>query len=225
MNKTVLIVAAHPDDEVLGCGGTIARHAAEGDVVHVVFMADGEGARPGHPDDAIAKRQVAASKALKIMGGSEVSFLGFMDNSLDVCTLLDLIKPLERIIVKIQPHIVYTHHHGDLNIDHELTHRAVMTACRPRPGNTIEEIYCFEIVSSTEWNTPGLRPFTPMRFVDITRHLETKIRALEVYAAEMQEFPHARSVENVRAIAAYRGASVGFAAAEAFCVARIVLTG
>jgi LmbE family N-acetylglucosaminyl deacetylase len=223
MNKTVLVVAAHPDDEVLGCGGTIARHAGEGDAVHVVFLADGEGARGSARAkvDALAGRESAAAAALRILGAAAPIFLGLEDNRLDAYPLLDVVRPVEAVVAALAPDVVYTHHGGDLNIDHELAHRAVMTACRPLPGSAVREIYTFEVVSSTEWGSPGVCQFTPQLYVDVTAQIALKRRALEAYRAEMREAPHPRSFENVAALAAYRGASVGVAAAEAFMVMRV----
>jgi LmbE family N-acetylglucosaminyl deacetylase len=221
MNKTVLVVAAHPDDEVLGCGGTIARHVAEGDAVHVVFLSDGEGARQGAAPDATARREDDAATALRILGAAAPIFLGLEDNRLDAYALLDIVRPLEKVVAALTPDVVYTHHCGDLNIDHRLAHRAVMTACRPLPGSPAKEIYSFEVVSSTEWGSPGVRDFTPQMYVDVSAYIALKQQALEAYREEMRAAPHARSVENLAALAAYRGASVGVPAAEAFMVMRV----
>jgi len=222
MSKTILVVAAHPDDEVLGCGGTIARHAAEGDTVHVVFIADGEGARTGAAANAALAREKAAIAALSILGAATPIFLGLEDNQLDAYRLLDIVRPVESVITEVAPDVVYTHHGGDLNIDHELTHRAVMTACRPLPGSPAREIYSFEVVSSTEWNSARGRDFIPQLYVDVTAYMSTKRLALDAYREEMRPVPHARSIENVDALATFRGASVGVGAAEAFMVMRVL---
>lgn len=221
MNKTVLVVAAHPDDEVLGCGGTIARHAAEGCRVYVVFLADGEGARKNAVPEAAAEREGSAATALQILGARPPIFLGLEDNRLDAYPLLEIVQLVEKVVADLKPDIVYTHHGGDLNIDHELTHRAVMTACRPLPGSAASEIYTFEVVSSTEWGSPGVHHFAPQMYVDISSYMAQKTLAMEAYLEEMRTTPHARSFENVAALASYRGASVGVALAEAFMVMRI----
>lgn len=221
MNKIILVVAAHPDDEVLGCGGTIARHAAEGDIVHVVFLTDGEGARQGVAPDATTRREGDAAMALRILGAAAPIFLGLEDNRLDAYALLDIVRPVEKVVAALAPDVIYTHHGGDLNIDHQLAHRAVMTACRPLPGSPTREIYSFEVVSSTEWGSPGVRDFTPQMYVDVSAYMALKQQALGVYHEEMRTAPHARSVENLAALATYRGASVGVAAAEAFMVMRV----
>lgn len=221
MNKTVLVVVAHADDEALGCGGTIARHVAAGDHVHVIFVADGVTSRLGAGGEEQARRQQAAENARKVLGISEISFLGFADNRLDSLPLLDIVQPLELCINKLAPKIVYTHHYGDLNVDHRVTHQAVMTACRPLPDATVREILTFEVMSSTEWSSVGWAPFLPNLFVNISAaQLEVKMRALEAYGLEMRDSPHSRSLEHMRCLAQHHGNCVGFDAAEAFMVIR-----
>ncbi len=220
MNKSVLVIAAHADDEALGCGGTIAKHAAAGDTVDVVFVADGVTSRAGAGDGEIVRRQQATENARKILGIKSTVFLGLPDNRLDSLALLDIVQPIESIVSKLSPEIIYTHQCGDLNIDHRLVHQAVMTACRPLPGCPVREILAFEVMSSTEWSGAGLLPFTPNLFVDISRHIDAKMRALEAYAFEMRVAPHSRSVEHLRHLAQHRGSCVGVEAAEAFMVMR-----
>lgn len=220
MAYTVLVVAAHPDDEVLGCGGTMARHAAEGDEVHVIFMADGVTSRDtGHGENQ-KRRNEAADKSCRLLGVKAVHYLNFPDNRMDSLPLLDIVRPLETLISNIHPNIVYTHHIGDLNVDHRITHQAVMTACRPIPGQTVVQIFSFEVLSSTEWQTPFLLPFSPNRFVNISKYLDLKRSALQAYAEELRPQPHSRSAENVMQLAHYRGNCVGHIAAEAFIVVR-----
>jgi len=222
MNKTVLVVAAHADDEALGCGGTIAKHATEGDQVHVVFVADGVTSRNGAEPTDLLQRQQATERARCILGISSITFLNLPDNRLDGLPLLDVVQPLEALIGNLAPDIVYTHHYGDLNVDHRIVHKAVMTACRPMPGSTVREIFAFEVMSSTEWASPGLAPFLPNFFVDITAQLESKMQALEAYMLEMRTSPHSRSLEHMRCLAEHRGFCVGSAAAEAFMVMRVL---
>lgn len=222
MTKTVLVVAAHSDDEALGCGGTIARHVAEGDSVYAVFIADGVSSRVGANDDELGIRNQAAESARQILGITRNYFLGLPDNRLDSLPLIDVIQPLERIISEVEPQIIYTHHHGDLNVDHRVTHQAVMTACRPTPGSSVKEIYTFQVLSSTEWNTPGISTFAANSIVDITNYLSVKEAALQAYAVEMRPYPHSRSIENVMALARYTGATNGLMAAEAFVQIRAI---
>ena len=215
--KRVMVIAAHPDDEVLGCGGTIARHVKEGDEVHLVFMTDGIGARSNiTSDDDKQNRNKAACLASDLMGVISVDFLDFPDNEMDTVSLLDVVKPIEKFINKYLPQVIYTHHLGDLNIDHQVTHKAVVTACRPQPGVCVNEIYTFEVLSSTEWQTAGYLPFMPNVFVDISDYIETKQKLLEIYSDEMREAPHSRSIENIIRLSALRGNAVGVSHAEAF---------
>lgn len=218
---TILVVAAHPDDEVLGCGGTIARHAAAGDEVHVLFLADGEGSRFQVSDPVAAESRLASARiAAGILGVTEIHALGLPDNRLDSLPLLDIVQPVERLVQKLAPETIYTHHFGDLNVDHRIAHQAVMTACRPLPGQTVKTIYCFEIPSSTEWQTPGVASFAPNVFVNIISSLEYKRRALQAYSSEMRPFPHPRSIEFVSAQECIRGGAAGMDRAEAFVLVR-----
>ena len=224
MNKTTLVIAAHPDDEALGCGGTMARLAADGVNVHVAFLADGVGARPmpqEEHDRALQQRREACRQAATLLGVNEPRFFDFPDNQLDTVPLLELAKAIEKLITELRPDTVITHHGGDLNIDHRRVHQAVMTACRPQAGHPVRQIWCFEVPSSTEWQSPGTSPqFVPQLFIDIGATLNEKLKALEPYKREMRDWPHPRSLHAVEHLARWRGASVGFEAAEAFMLAR-----
>ncbi len=222
MSKIVLVVAAHTDDEALGCGGTIAKHVAQGDSVYAVFLADGVTSRPNASEHELEERNAAANKAHAILGIKQSYMLGFPDNRMDSVPLLDIVQKLEAVLTDVQPEVIYTHHYGDLNIDHRITHQAVMTACRPVPGTTVKQIYAYEVLSATEWNTPGNVSFVPNVFVDITEHLETKIESLVAYELEMMAVPHSRSLANVNQLAKFRGNAVGYVAAESFMLVRIL---
>ncbi|MCB0359227.1 MAG: PIG-L family deacetylase [Bdellovibrionales bacterium] len=221
MADIILVVAAHPDDEALGCGGTMARHAAAGDEVHVVFMADGVGARQGGAAE-LAERNAHMDVALAALGAKSAHSLGFPDNQMDSVPFLRIVQALEAAFTAVAPTIVYTHHVSDLNVDHRLTAAAVLTACRPIPGNAVREILAFEIMSSTEWAGPDRRVFEPSVFVDITDTWPQKRAALEAYAREMRPPPHSRSVEHLDVLSRHRGMSVGIERAEAFVVLRQV---
>ena len=219
MSKIILVVAAHTDDEAMGCGGTIARHVAEGDKVHLLFMTDGVSSREVVSKEA-NERLSAAQQAAEILGVSSFTNLQFPDNSMDSVPLLDIVKQIETKIAELKPEVIYTHHIGDLNIDHQLTHKAVITACRPQPGFSVKSIYAFEVVSSTEWQSPNLLPFVPNTFYDISEYLDIKMKAVEAYIDEMRQIPHSRSIEHIRLLAKHRGYSVGVNAAEAFMLVR-----
>jgi len=219
MNKTILVIAAHSDDEALGCSGAIARHVAEGDNVHLLFMTDGVSSRPGRRDDE--KRLTAAQDVARILEASSFTNLNFPDNKMDSIPLLDIVKEIENTIIQIQPEVIFTHHIGDLNIDHQMTHKAVITSCRPQPGFCVKEIYAFEILSSTEWNTPGVEVFSPNVFIDITDYIDIKKQVLEIYSGEIRQPPHSRSIDNALRLNALRGNSVGMDYAEAFELIRM----
>jgi LmbE family N-acetylglucosaminyl deacetylase len=211
----VLVIAAHPDDEVLSCGGTIARHVTEGDEVHVMFIADGETAR------TIAvqpNRNLAAYNASKILGTQPPIFLDWTDQRLDTLPLLEITRAIEAQVEKIQPAVAYTHHAGDLNLDHRLVHQAAMTALRPLPSAPTRQIYTFEVISSTEWGTP----FMPNHFVCISAYMNMKLDALRCYGDEMRDPPHPRSLMGISNLAKSRGNSVGIHFAEAFMTMRTV---
>ena len=221
---SILIVAAHPDDEVLGCGGTIALHAERGDKVNIVFLSDGVASRDSKGiKQELEKRKKSALNASSILGTEKPKFFEFPDNKFDSVALLDIVKPLEVLINDIKPSIIYTHYYGDLNIDHRITFQAVMTACRPVPNFFVNAIYSFEVLSSTEWSTPSSESFfIPNKFVNIATTLDQKLLALDIYSDEMHKFPHSRSVESVSILSRYRGSTMGMSAAEAFKVERIL---
>lgn len=217
----VLVVAAHPDDEVLGCGATMAAHVRAGDRVDTLIMGHGVTSRGG-TDDARAIRELkeAAGLANRLLGAASLTVHEFPDNMMDSVDKLDVIKTVEVLLSKRRPHVVYTHHRGDLNIDHRVIHDAVVTACRPMPGYTATLLF-FEVPSNTEWQAPGIaQAFSPNWFVDAGKTLEAKLRALEAYRSEMRPWPHARSLAAVEHLARWRGASVGLEAAEAFVLGR-----
>jgi len=219
--ESVLVVAAHPDDEVLGCGGTMARLANEGQEVRIAILAEGMTSRYQEREQADQKQlrhlHSNAQHAADKVRAKELVLCKLPDNRLDTVPLLEVVKLVEDLIEKFNPAVIYTHHPGDLNVDHGVVHRAVLTATRPIPGQRVREIYAFEVPSSTEWAFQRLEPsFRPSVFVDISATLETKVSALACYDTETRKFPHPRSPEAVRAIAMRWGSVAGFQAAEAF---------
>lgn len=221
----ILVIAAHPDDEVLGCGGTIARYAAEGAAVSILILANGLSSRADYDpvrDAPLMKlHHERAERAGRLLGAREVVLAGFPDQKMETVPLLDVTQRIEREIARVEPEIVFTHHGGDLNLDHVITFRATMTATRPMAGRPVKRLYSYEVGSSTEWSFQQFAPpFHPTTFVDIAPHLEVKIAAMQVYESEARVFPHPRSPEALRAQAQFRGASVGLCAAEAFCCVR-----
>ena len=220
--KSILVVAAHPDDEVLGCGGYIANQVRSGGEVFVTFLSDGVTSRQGNLGlQEIESRRNAARLASKVLGVSEVSFGDYPDNKIDTVPLLEIIKSIEAVVERVRPQIVLTHFGGDLNIDHRIVNQAVLTACRPAPKQGVKKVLFFEVPSSTEWQVPiEGEAFTPTWFEDISETLEIKTKALTVYEHELREWPHPRSVKAVEHLAHWRGASCGVDAAEAFVLGR-----
>ena len=225
-SKNILVIVAHPDDEVLGCGGAIAKFSTRGCKITVAFLADGIGARAANSDvnhAELDERKASAIRSCEILGAQTPIFGSFPDNQMDSVSRLKVAQHIETLVEDIQPDTILTHHHGDLNVDHRRTHEAVMTACRPQPGHCVKMIAAFEVASSTEWQTPGSHSiFLPNMFVDITNELKKKQMALDAYSQEMREFPHSRSVKAVTHLANWRGASVGVEAAEAFQIIRAI---
>tara|TARA_Y100000590_G_scaffold101747_1_gene115556 strand:+ start:3087 stop:3812 length:726 start_codon:yes stop_codon:yes gene_type:complete len=226
---SILVVAAHPDDEILGCGGTMAKHVTKGDEVNVLIMAEGVTSRDSERDrekreNELSELTKAAKIANDIIGANSIHLHDFPDNRLDSIDLLDLIITIEFYINKYQPSIVYTHHRGDVNIDHKIVHDAVLAATRPQPGNCVKTLLFFEIASSTEWTPPqSIISFHPNWFIDISDTLEIKLQALEAYVEEMRTFPHPRSIDGIKYLSKWRGANVGVDSCEAFILGRNIL--
>lgn len=223
---SVLVIAAHPDDEVLGCGGTIARFASENVPVRIALLADGVRSRQKDDVDGaisieLTRRRDAARLSSKILGAQSVEFNDFPDNRMDSVDRLDLARAVEVLVGQYSPEMIITHHGGDVNVDHRRVHEAVVTACRPQPGHPVHTILFFETASSTEWQVPSQGAgFMPTWFVDISPHLESKRAALEAYAEEMRTWPHSRSYAALEYLARWRGATIGVEAAEAFVLGR-----
>lgn len=221
---TVLCVAAHPDDEVLGVGGTLARHVDEGEDVHVCLLSDGVTSRYDDDDatDEIRRRRERAERACEELGAA-VSFHEFPDNSFDSVPLLDIVQTVEEEIERHAPETVYTHHYGDLNVDHELACRATVTATRPLRDSAVERVLAFETLSATEWSTPKAgNAFQPTTFVNVSDQMGRKVDALSHYAGELRDPPHPRTVESVEKNASVWGAKSGVEAAEPFELLRAV---
>jgi len=224
----VLVVSAHPDDETLGCGGTIARLTAQGAAVYVLILGEGVTSRHDERSDAdaseVAELQAQSQAALEVLGVRDVFYAGLPDQRLDTIPLLDIVKIMEHHVKKLEPEVVYTQHGGDLNLDHSMVFRATLTAARPLPGSCVKRIYTYEVPSSTELSPhSGSEGFHPNVFVDISATLDAKLEAMLLYESESREFPHPRSTEGIRALATWRGVTVGLEAAEAFELVRSVI--
>lgn len=216
MSNYILVIGAHPDDELLGTAGTLKKLVDAGYKVISVITALGRKEEAHHI-------QQFGRLANKEIGIDEVIFLEHVNLELEMIPLHKLTKEIEQLIQKYKPVKIFTHHYGDLNKDHQVTFQAVITAARPLPNTPPIEIITFETVSSSEWNasTPD-KTFKPNYFVDVTAHMECKLNALRHYDIEMRDFPHPRSYEGIEYLGRLRGMSVGVPYAEAFEIIRRV---
>jgi len=215
-SRKVLVIAAHPDDELLGCGGTVALHIDAGDVVTVVIACEGESLRYGVGN---VNQESDIQEAAKILGVQDVRTFGLPDQKLDTLNLVEIISLLEKVVDDIRPHVVYCQY-GGVNRDHHLLFEATLVATRPLE-QSIEAIYAFDTASSTEWAYP--RTFVPDTWVDISTTLERKLSAMACYRSEVRAYPHPRSLEALRNRAAYWGNQVALPASEVFMTVRRIL--
>lgn len=224
-HKSVLVVAAHPDDEVLGCGGTMARLSDAGCSVHILVMGEGITSRQDSRSPELVKKEIEklhseVKRASKCVGAASSEVLNFPDNRFDTVPLLDLIKAVSKKKEEVKPSLILTHYGNDLNIDHRVLFQAVITSCRPMAGEVVREILSFEVPSSTEWQANGTS-FMPDMYVGLKEsHLDAKIKGMETYSSEKRAFPHPRSPEAIRALSVWRGSNCGEAFAESFKVIR-----
>jgi len=227
--ERALIVAAHPDDEILGCGGVIAKLAAEKKSVYVVWLTGGILSRHNQKhSSAAAELALIRANALTAMsllgvGESNLNFLGYEDQKLDTVPFLDLVKSLKQIIQEVKPNCVFTHHSGDYNKDHRVTFEATLYATRASPGEfSPQKLYTYEVLSSTERSFSSFGAFEPNTYIDVSQYIEKKQSALGCYETELKSFPHPRSKEGLQILARHRGMEVGLSCAEAFHLVRSI---
>jgi len=223
MNKKILIVAAHPDDEVLGCFGTVSRLINEGYEAYTLILGEGKTSRDEKrnikkQNNEIELLNTEIIQANNTIGIKKVFIESFADNRFDSVDLLDIIKVISKVKDEIKPDIIFTHYEHDLNIDHQITYKAVITATRPMENESVKEIYSFEILSSTEWNYP--LSFSPNTYFDITKTIDLKLNAMKEYKSELCLYPHPRSLEGIELNAQYQGMRVGHKYVEAFQLVR-----
>jgi LmbE family N-acetylglucosaminyl deacetylase len=223
----ILIISAHPDDDILGVGGTASKLISSGNDVSVLFLGEGVTGRYKEKElsskDEIDSLRNNALEAGKIIGYKEIFFENLPDNRFDNVNLLEIVKTIEKYMHKIEPEEIFTHHHGDLNIDHQITHNAVLTASRPMDNSFLKKIFTFEVLSSTEWNNQTRNNiFIPNIYIDISKTIDEKIKAMECYNSEMRKYPHPRSNEGIKILAQKRGLEAGLKFAEAFCLIRAI---
>jgi len=218
-----LVIAPHPDDEVLGCGGTIAKYTSSGEEVCLCVVT--RAYPPEWPEDEIPRRKQEVLKANEILGIRKTDFLDYPTVKLDTIPHKDLADSITRVINEVMPEVVYIPHRGDVNKDHRLVFEAAMVVTRPKSASSIKKVLCYEVISETDWAAPFTDSvFIPNIFVDISETLETKLKAMSEYKLELKEFPHSRSLEAISALAKIRGATIGVKAAEAFMLVREVFT-
>ena len=225
MSKTILIVAAHPDDEVLGCFGTVARLIKEGYEAYTLILGEGKTSRDEsriveNKKDELEVLNQEIVEANRTIGIKKVFIETFPDNRFDSVDLLDIIKAISKVKEEIKPDIIFTHYEHDLNIDHQITYKAVITATRPMIDECVKKIYSFEILSSTEWNYP--LSFSPDTYFDIGDTIKLKLDAMKKYDSELCNYPHPRSLEGIELNSKYQGMRVGKEYVEAFKVIRSV---
>ncbi len=214
----ILIIAAHPDDEVLGCGGTILK-LKEKNNIRVIFLTDGVSARKSNKKMK-NKRKKECLDLFKYLKLDKPYFLNFPDNQLDKIPLLKIVKKIEKILVNFKPNIIFTHFENCLNIDHQIAYKATITACRPLKKSSVEKILSFEVLSSTDWAAFNNKSFQPNYFVNITNQIKDKIKSISFYKSELRKYPHSRSLKAIETLSRSRGTSAGFKFAEAFFIVR-----
>ena len=222
--KKIMLVAAHPDDELLGSAGTLLLYKKKGYNIKIIFLSDGESSRnisENKKKFLIKKRKSQAKKISKLCKFTEPAFAEFPDNRLDTISMLTIVKFVENEIKKFKPTIIITHNENDLNIDHKLTIKAVVTATRPSTKTFVKSIYCCETPSSTENNFSKIKVnFNPNLYFDISKFIDQKIKLLKIYKNEIKSYPHSRSLEGIKVLAKYRGTQIGVKYAEAFYILR-----
>jgi len=217
----VLVLAAHPDDEVLGCGGVMARHAAEGDEVYVAVMS--RGVEELFAPEQIGRTRDELAAAHRIIGVKSAIFLDFPAPKLDTIPGHQLADALVTQLRKIEPDVLYIPHQGDLHSDHKATFWAALVASRPTGGSSPSQVLCYETLSETEWGaTASAEAFVPTVFVNISEYISVKLRAMACYVSQLKTPPNPRSLKAIEALAVYRGSTVSVAAAEAFVLVRQV---
>ncbi|MCC6563995.1 PIG-L family deacetylase [Candidatus Uhrbacteria bacterium] len=220
--KRILVIAAHPDDELLGAGATLAAHVKKGDLVQALILGEGIMSREQGSQEEMKELQKQSEEAGKTIGFAAVSFGSFPDNAFDTVALLHIAKEVEKKIAEFKPDTIYTHHGKDLNVDHRRTFEAVMTACRPCNADAPAEIFTFETLSSTEWQSKQEEPFRPNVYINVESTIEQKIEAFKKYKSEIRDYPHSRSAEGLKILAQYRGLEAGLKFAEAFHLERSI---
>ena len=217
----ILIIAAHPDDEILGCGGTIAK-MKNTHIIETIFMTNGVSARGTKRQKEIKKRKNSSIKLFKFLNLPKPTFYNFPDNRMDKVPLLKIVRKIEKKIKIFKPETILTHYSNCLNIDHRITFEAVITACRPINNLSVKKILSFEVPSSSDWALFKGKKFEPNYYVDISKHIKDKLDLIKFYKDELRKYPHSRSIQSIKSLASFRGVSCGVKFAEGFYLNRFV---
>lgn len=218
--KKILVIVAHPDDEILSMGATMRKMINRGDKVKILILATGLTARESI-SISIENHRKNAIAANNVLGVIDVVFGDFLDNQMDTYPLIQVIKYIEKVVLDYKPDIIFTHHEFDLNVDHRVTARAVLTATRPNTPTFVPLLYTFEVLSSTDWNFgQAYSKFSPNTYIDVGDEIEYKIEAMKFYNSEIMDFPHQRSEEGIRILAMKSGSEIGIFYAERFSLIR-----
>lgn len=221
MSKKILIVAAHPDDEVLGCFATVAKLIKKGYEAYTLILSGGKTSRGEVDKKELDFLKLEMEKANDHIGIKKIFTADFPDNAFDSVALLEIVKKIEEVKNEIKPEIIFTHHLGDMNVDHQITHKAVLTATRPVKDECVKTIYAMEVPSSTEWNSfSGQNAFIPNSFFEVEDTIELKINAMAQYGSELREYPHPRSLNHLKELAKVNGTKVGLNYSENFMIVR-----
>ncbi len=219
--NNILVIAPHPDDEVLGCGGTISKLASQNNNVYVLIITRGK--EEIYPEERILNVRKEALAAHKLLGVKETRFLDFPAPELDLISISKLASAISDIINEFQSETIYLPHHGDIHHDHKAVFYAGLVAARPTKSSPVKRIYSYETLSETEWAAPiNSDAFIPTTYVNITNTFAAKLEAMQCFKSQLREFPNSRSLESIEALAKFRGSTVGFTHAEAFMTIRVI---
>lgn len=218
----ILVIAPHPDDEVLGCGGAIVKYASEGHDVYVAVVT--KGCEPLFPESQVRQVRNECMEADRLLGVKQTIFMDFPASMLESVSRYEFNGAFLKLIQDIKPDIVFIPHRGDMQIDHKMTVDAAMVALRPKYDHIVKKIYAYETLSETGWDIPNtVNEFIPTCYIDISDVLESKLEAINMFKSQISDFPNARSLETIKALAQYRGSMMNLKAAEAFMLIREIV--
>jgi N-acetylglucosamine malate deacetylase 1 len=221
MNNNILVIAPHPDDEILGCGGTIKRFSSKDDKIYILIATRGKPEM--YSEERIMNVRKEALKAHGILGVTETRFFNFPAPDLDLISLAEISEAISSIITEFEIDTLFLPHRGDIHHDHKAVFDAGLVASRPVNNCTVKRVYSYETLSETEWAAPFCNEtFIPTHFINISDCFSYKIEAMKCYKSQLKEFPNSRSVKSIEALANFRGSTIGFSYAEAFMTIRVI---